>query len=291
MIKTNDLEIIILSYNASFWLKKTLISLERYFLKKTKYQIKVTVVDNESKDDSVAVAQTFKFIDLIESGENGGFAKGNNIALRKTKSRYVMLLNSDTEFNENSNLDLVIEYLDKNKKVGALTPKLILPDGKLDLGSHRGEPSLWASIFYFLKMDKLFLQKIPFFNGYHLLHLDLNKTHEVQAISGAAFIMPTKVLKKVGYLDEQFFMYAEDLDWCHRIRDKGFKIIYFPKVSIIHHKNKSGIKSAQKGVRKKINVYFYQTMLQYYDKYYQRKIDKVGRFFLNLFIKFKLKTS
>lgn len=291
MAKPIDLEIIILNYNASFWLKKTLKSLDRYYLAKTKYQVKVTVVDNNSSDDSVMVAQDFKFVNLIESKENGGFAKGNNIALKKTKSRYVMLLNSDTQFNDNSNLDLAIKYLEKNKKVGALTPKLILPDGKLDLASHRGEPTLWASFCYFLKLDKLFFHKIPAFNGYHLLHLNLNKTHDVGAISGAAFVLPTKVLKKVGYLDEQFFMYAEDLDWCRRIRNKGFKIKYFPQISIIHHKNKSGIKSLQRGTRKKVNVYFYETMLQYYDKYHQKPIDGIGRFFLNLFIKFKLKIS
>ena len=282
-----DLEIIILNYNTSFWLKKTLSSMERYFLKITHYRVKVIVVDNASQDDSVEVAESFIFVTLIKSSKNGGFAKGNNLALKKASGRYIMLLNSDTEFDEHSNLDPLIAYLDKNKQVGALTPRLIMADGSVDLACHRGEPTIWASFSYFLKLDKIFNFKVPFFNGYHLLHLDLNTTHSIQAISGASFIIRGKVLKDVGLLDERFFMYAEDLDWCWRIRKTGQEIIYYPLVTIIHHKKKSGLESDNQVISKKINIYFYQTMLQYYDKHYLSLIDRWWRFWLGLLVKLK----
>jgi len=280
MAKQLDLNLIILNYNGLFWLKKLLPTIKKHYLKQSQYQVQVTVVDNASTDDSVKyLKQYFKWVKIYQSGKNGGFAFGNNVALRKNKARYAMLLNSDTEFlPEKSNLDLLIKFLDDNKQVGVLTPRLQLSDGSLDWASHRGEPTPWASFTYATKLEKIF-PKQKLFNRYHLKHLDLNSIHQVDAVSGAAMLVRASAMKKVGLLDEDFFMYGEDLDWCHRFRNANYQVIFHPGVTIIHHKYKSGIKSSNKKTADKIRRHFYDTMLQYYDKYY---LEKYPRFVRNL---------
>lgn len=280
----DDLEIIILSFNTQFWLKKVLSSLKFFYLNKTKNKIKITVVDNNSDDDSVKmIKKEFKWVNLIESKENHGFSAGNNLALKNTTARYVMLLNSDVELTKSSNLDLLIEYMDSHSSVGIITPKVELPHGKIDYSCHRGEPTLWASLTYFLKLAKKFPNN-PRFAQYHQTYKDLSTTHEIDACSGAAMLVRTSKMKRVGLLDERFFMYAEDLDWCKRFRDAKSKVIYFPKVVVIHHKYKSGIKSTSSQTKTKIQVQFYDTMLQYYDKHHADKYPKFVRTLVRYFL-------
>lgn len=275
-----DLTIIILSFNTQFWLKKTLQTLKEFYLDATRYAVEVVVVDNDSTDGSPEmVEKEFPWAKVIRSGGNVGFAAGNNIALRKVTSRYSMLLNSDTEFHPGSNLDILIEYLDKHPEVGMITPRVEMPNGTIDPASHRGEPTPWASLTYFLGLEKLF-PKNPLFAQYHQTYKNMDEIHEIDACTGAAMLFPTNfVQKKVGYLDERFFMYAEDIDWCRRFREAGKKIIFHPEVQITHHKHKSGIKSSSVRLAKKVHNMFYDTMLMYYDKWYA---DKYPRFFRTL---------
>jgi GT2 family glycosyltransferase len=264
-----DLEIIIVSYNGEFWLKKTLSTLHEFYLKKTKKEVLVTVVDNNSSDDSVkTLKKEFKWVNLIEAKENFGFAIGNNIALKKTKAKHAMLLNSDVELTENSNFDVLVNYLEKNPKVGMVSPRVEFINGEIDPACHRGEPTLWASFSYMTGLEKLF-PKSKLFAQYHQTYKDLTKTHTIDACTGAAMVVRKKQLETVGLLDERFFMYAEDLDWCKRFRDAGFSIVYNADTTIIHHKHKSGIKSSSQKIAKKTNKYFHDTMLQYYDKHYK----------------------
>jgi GT2 family glycosyltransferase len=285
MAKKLDLSIIILNYNGLFWLKKLLPTLEKYYLKTSKYKVEVIVVDNASEDDSVKFLQkNMPWVKVLESGKNAGFAFGNNVALRYSRARYVMSLNSDTEFvAEKSNLDILINYLDKNRRVAATGPRLELSNGQLDPASHRGEPHPWAAISYFLGLENLFPNS-KFFAQYHLGHLDLESIHPVDAISGAAMMVRQTVIKKVGLLDENFFMYGEDLDWCRRFRDANYQVIFNPQVTIIHHKYKSGIKSINKKTAKKTHRFFYNAMLTYYDKYYAAKYPNFIRRILRSYI-------
>lgn len=281
---SGDLEIIILNFNTQFWLKKMLSSLDTFYLKNTRYKVRVTVVDNLSEDDSVKmIRKEFPWVNVIESKENNGFSAGNNLALKATTARFVMLLNSDTELGEKSRIDLLLEYMDQNSKVGIITPRVNLPNGKLDLSCHRGEPTLWASLTYFLHLERKFPGNQKF-SQYHQMYKDFDTIHEIDACSGAAMMVRVSKMKKVGLLDERFFMYAEDLDWCKRFRDAGSKIVYFPKVVLTHHKYKSGIKSTSSQTSTKIRVYFYDTMLQYFDKHYAKKypqfVRKLVRYFL-----------
>jgi len=286
-IEKHDLTLVVLSYNTQFWLKKTLETLKEFYLDKSKYKIKTIVVDNGSTDGSIElIKKSFKWTELIKTGENLGFAGGNNVALKKIKSRYAMLLNSDLEFRADSNLDILIEYMDKHPEAGVITPRIEFINGDIDPACHRGEPTLWASITYFAKLEKLFPQS-KLFAQYHQYYKDLKSHHAIDACSGATFLIRKSVIDEIGYLDERFFMYAEDLDWCKRVRDHGFQIIYHPEVKITHHKYKSGIKSSSKKIAKTTNRYFYDTMLQYYDKHYVNKYPKFIRKLIKYFITIK----
>ncbi len=285
----SDLSIVILNYNSQFWLKKTLTTLKNFYLDQTKYDVEVVVVDNASTDDSATmIKRSFRWAKLVELPTNIGFAAGNNIALKEITSRYGMLLNNDIEFTPNSNLDILLDLLEKKdaKKIGMLTPRLEFSNGQIDPACHRGEPTLWASFTYMIGLEDLF-PKVKAFSQYHQWYKDLATAHEVDACSGAAMIFRTSALKKVGLLDERFFMYAEDLDWCRQFRDNGWQIVYYPYISLIHHKNKSGLASTSKATASKTKVYFYDTMLQYYDKHYQNDYPRWVRTFIKYLLKIK----
>lgn len=279
-----DLEIIILTYNSEFWLKKTLTTLKTYYLDITKLNVTVTVVDNNSEDNTIKVLERdFPWAKRIELHKNVGFAAGNNIALSQVTAPYAMLLNSDVESTSDSDLDDLIYYLNDHPQVGAITPKVVFKNGLLDPASHRGEPTLWASITYYLGLEKLFPHS-KLFSQYHQWYKIIESIHEVDACSGAAMIVRTSAIKKVGLMDEQFFMYAEDLDWCKRIREAGYKILFYPFVSLVHHKYKSGIKGTSIQIARKTRRHFYDTMLQYYDKHYRKSYPEFVRDIIKYFI-------
>ena len=284
-----DLSIIILNHNGQHWLKKLLPSLKKNYLTKTRYRVGVTVVDNASTDDSAALIKTFEWVGLMESGRNGGFAFGNNMALKDNRARYVMLLNSDTEFiEEKSNLDSLIDYLDIKENIGIITPQVNLADGKPDRACHRGEPTPWAAFTYFTGLEKLFPAS-GLFARYHQSYKNLNEIHAIDACTGAAMIVRTSAMEKVGLLDERFFMYAEDVDWCRRFREAGYLIVFNPQVVVIHHKYKSGIMNKSQEAKAETQAWFYDSMLQYYDKYYKKQ-SKIFRYCLMLFIAIKKKS-
>jgi len=283
----SDLSIIILNYNGRLWLEKLLPSLRKNYLERSGYFVDVVVVDNDSSDDSIDYIRSLEWIKLIETGKNGGYAFGNNVALKEAKARYVMLLNSDTEIPETGgDLDLLIRYMDGNENAGIITPRLNLENGAMDPACHRGEPTPWASIAYFLKLEKLF-SKSETFAKYHQKYKNLKEIHTIDACTGAAMLVRKSAMDKVGLLDERFFMYAEDLDWCKRFRENGFNIIFYPDVNIIHHKYKSGILNRDDEMRSKTRVWFYNTMLLYYDKHYASSYPKFFRWFLKTCIKRK----
>ncbi len=285
--KKHRLAIILVNYNGSFWLKKTLSSLEEFYLNKTKNKVEVWLVDNHSSDDSVTMVKTdFPWVHLIVAPENLGFAKANNLAIAQTDADYLMLLNSDTQLTSQSQLDKLINYLYEHKEVGMIGPRLLLTNGELDPACHRGEPTLWASFTYFSGLEKLFPQN-KLFSQYHAYFADLNSIHFVEAISGAAMMISRPALNIVGPLDEDFFLYGEDLDWCKRFRDHNFPIVYNPEVTIIHHKNKSGIENSDQSIKKKTNTHFYDTMLQYYDKHYAKKYPQFVRTFVKTILAMK----
>lgn len=283
MAKQTDLEIIILTYNSQFWLKKALQTLKEQYLDTTEYKVTVTVVDNNSTDETQSMLQSsFPWVKNIHRDTNDGFAAGNNVALKDSKARYLMLMNSDVEATPHSQLDTLIKYLDSHPTVGVITPKVVFSGGQIDPACHRGEPTLWASFCYFARLEKLF-PSVSLFSGYHQWYKNLDEIHTIDACSGAAMIVRAEAVAEVGLLDERFFMYAEDLDWCHRFRDAGYSVVYHPEVSMVHHKYKSGIKGSSKKIARTTHRHFYDTMLQYYDKYYRAQYPEIVRLVIKYF--------
>lgn len=269
------LTVIILNFNT----KELTIRAVRSLLLGKFQDLKVVVVDNNSKDGSSQVlkkefGKDIRF-ELIGRDVNDGYAAGNNVALIKVSTPYAMLLNSDAYIDGESNLGLALEYMDQHKEVGILTPRLELSRGHIDPASHRGFPTPWSAFTYFSGLEKI--SKIfPFFGGYHQTWKDLNLVHEVDAVSGAAMFVRTQAMKEVGLLDEQFFMYGEDLDWCFRFKEKDWKVVYFPEILVHHDKHASGLKKtkiagyseATNEIQLNSRRAFYEAMRLFYKKNY-----------------------
>ncbi|OGD86943.1 hypothetical protein A2Z23_01615 [Candidatus Curtissbacteria bacterium RBG_16_39_7] len=271
---TTNISIIIVNHNTKELLKNCLSSIAK---SKDNLAKEILVVDNASTDGSVQAIKNFPGIQLIQNITNMGFSKACNQAIKKAKGKYILLLNPDTVL-ERDTLAEMVSFMDKNPKIGVATCRVELPNVEIDWASHRGFPTPWRSFTYFSRLSKLFPGS-RIFGGYHFEHEDLQKPHEIDSPCGAFYLVKSEAIKKIGLLDEDYFIFAEDLDWSYRIKNAGYKIFYYPKVKIIHHKGAaSGMHKvesrAEKKERKKAVESFYDTMKIFYEKHYQAKYPK-----------------
>lgn len=277
------LTISIVNYNAGDYLIKCLSSLEKV---NNELKFDVYIVDNKSVDGSIQKAQEhFPQFNFVQNKENLGFGKAHNIILKKAKTPYVLTLNPDSEVLPNT-LKHMVDFMDRNPSVGVSTCKIEKADGSLDIASHRGFPTPWASfLYFFLKNDRL----------YHLTDRPMDKIHEIDSGVGAFLLIRKNVLEKIGYFDEDYFLYAEDIDLCFRIKDAGFRVMYVPDVKIIHVKGiSSGIKehsksssSATSKTRNLAMDYFYKTMIIFYKKHYAKNYPFLFNWLIYLGINLK----
>lgn len=266
------LSIILVNYKGWAWLEKCLQSfshLQGFDPKSGHEEIEVILIDNGSGDDTLErVNKHFPWVKCRGLEENLGFAGGNNVGIQMSHGENIMLLNTDTEFFPQTNLLLLLENM-RDAKIAVITPKVVLDSGELDHASHRGFPTPWNAFSYFSGLAKIF-PFIPFFSGYLQSWKDLDTPHEVEACSGAAMIVRKEAIDEVGMLDESFFMYAEDIDWCYRFAQAGWKTWYDPRVKVLHHKHKSGLKSTGNWeVKERTTRAFYDTMKQFFRKHYK----------------------
>lgn len=263
-----DLGIIILNYNTRDLLRACLRSL----LETRGVAIEIFVVDNASADGSAEMVRAefphneFPNLRLIASDRNGGYAYGNNLALREflarpRRPRALMLLNTDTVVSPDA-LRKLMNFLDTHPDAGVVGPKLVRADGSLDLACRRSFPTPQVSFYRMIGLSKLF-PKSPRFGRYNMTFLDENETAQVDSVVGAAMLMRTEALEQAGILDEAFFMYGEDLDLALRIKQKGWKVYYYPQATILHYKRESSRRS------KKAQVEFYRAMYIFYEKHYR----------------------
>lgn len=218
------ISVIIVNYNTKGLLKRCLASV---FQTKLTGDFEVFVSDNGSKDGSIEmVKRDFPQVKLIENGANLGFSKANNVAIKRSSGKYVLLLNSDTEV-MNDTFVKTAEYLGANTDVGAMGCKVLLPDGSLDKACRRRFPNPANSFLRLFGFKKL--------SDYNIGG-SLDETAEVDCVMGAYMTVRKDVIEKVGMLDEEYFMYGEDIDWCWRIKHAGYKIMYVPSSHIIHYK-------------------------------------------------------
>ncbi len=227
--------IVILSYNVRQLLEKCLESVQSW---------PVIVVDNASTDKSAEMVKIkFPKVTLLQTGKNLGFAAGNNFALPHINSDYVLFLNPDTEVKGKA-IEICQDFLDNNQDFGAATCKVELPNGKIDYSCHRGLPTPWNSLFYFLGLAKLF-PKSKIFAGYTATYLDINVPHQIDCATGAFLLVRKSAGEKIGWWDEDYFWNGDDIEFCFKLKERGYKIMYLPQEKIIHYKGASSISSPE----------------------------------------------
>jgi len=225
----------------------------------------VVVVDNDSQDGTVeAIRAQFPTVRLIVNDDNLGYSKAVNQGLKVLNTRYYVLLNPDTIV-LNLAFKRLVEFMDENPEVGICAPKVLNQDGSIQYQSRRGEARPWDVFSYFLGLSKLF-PKDPRFSGYLLTHIDNDKVNEVKAVSGSCMMIRREVITQIGYLDERYFAYQEDTDYCVHARQAGWKVFYVPMAEVMHYGGRGG---------SSVNPYFsaYHWHRSYY-LYYRKNLAK-----------------
>ena len=270
-----DLSVVIVNYNVVFFLEQCLNSV---FAASKNLNVQIFVVDNNSVDGSInMLKENFSSVVLIENKENVGFSKANNQAIKRANSPYVLLLNPDTVIEEDT-FDKSIDFMNSNADCGGLGLRMLDGKGNFLPESKRGFPSPSVSFYKIFGLSYLF-PKSQKFGRYHLGFLSEFEVNEVDVLSGAFMLLRTVTLEKVGLLDEQFFMYGEDIDLSYRIKLGGYKNYYFPETKIIHYKGESTKKSSVNYV-----FVFYNAMILFAKKHFSNKNANLFSFAINLAI-------
>ena len=260
------LSVIIVNYNVSAFLEQALTSVVKAM---RGVDGEIIVVDNHSVDNSVAMVKAkFSQVKLIENQENVGFAKANNQAIRISSGEYVLLLNPDTLVEEDT-FEKCLRFMDETPDCGGLGVKMVDGQGRFLPESKRGIPYPKSSFYKLFGLSKLF-PKSQKFGAYHATYIGEDETHEVEVLSGAFMMMRKSVLDQVGLLDEDYFMYGEDIDLSYRILKGGYKNYYFPQTRIIHYKGES----TKKGSLNYVYV-FYKAMQIFARKHFSANNAKI----------------
>ncbi|NQV03069.1 MAG: glycosyltransferase family 2 protein, partial [Bacteroidia bacterium] len=270
-----NLSIIIVNYNVKYFVEQCIHSIQKAV---NGLSMEIFVVDNNSVDGSVRmIREKFPDVHLIENKDNKGFSRANNQAIRKAKGEYILVLNPDTIL-EDDTLTKCTKFMDEHPDAGGLGVKMIDGKGKFLPESKRGLPSPSVAFFKMFGFSSLF-PRSKLFNKYHLGYLDKNKTHEVDVLAGAFMMLRKSVLNKIGLLDEDFFMYGEDIDLSYRITQAGYKNYYFPGTRIIHYKGESTKKSSMNYV-----FMFYTAMIIFARKHFSKENARIYSLLINLAI-------
>lgn len=266
-----DLVIVILNYNTRDLLRRCL---QTVYASQGDFSYEVCVVDNASDDGSAAmVAAEFPQAALIASPTNGGFAYGNNLGLRRygftdqpgagdptATPAFALLLNPDTEVPPIA-LANMLAFMADHPACGVAGPKLVRPDGSLDLACRRTFPTPEVSAYRMLGLSKLFPHSRRF-GRYNMTYLDPDVLTPVDSVVGAFMLVRGQAIHQAGLLDETFFMYGEDLDWAFRIKAQGWEVWYNPAVTVLH------VKEAASKTSLKARQEFYRAMQIFYTKHY-----------------------
>lgn len=265
-----DLSVIIVSFNTRDKLRSCLAAV---FASQTKFSFEVFVVDNASQDGSAGmVEEAFPNVKLLQNQENRGFGAANNQAIRLATGRLILLLNSDVNVAEDT-FDKMVAYMDNDNTVGIAGCKVVKPDGTLDLACRRSFPNLANSLARITGLSFLFPRSR--LASYNLTFLPEDEIAEVDSVMGAFLLIRREVIGKIGLLDEEYFMYGEDLDWCYRAKRAGFRVMYVPITTVLHDKGSSSRKAPRKTLYE-----FHRAMRIFYRKHYARQHN----FFINILV-------
>ncbi len=253
-----DLSISIVNWNTRDLLRNCLRSIYE-----TTHQIsyEIFVVDNASSDGSYQmIEREFPQVRLLRNEENLGFAQANNQALKRSQGRYILLLNPDTIVLERAFAKMV-EFMDGNPKVGALGPRILNEDRSLQFSCY-SFPTISTFLFHITHLDTLF-PKNRLMGKYRMSYWDHNDIREVDWVTGACLMVRQEVIQRIGLLDEDYFMFSEDLDWCYRIKRLGWKVYYLPKAEVIHLRSQ-----ATQRDRERMETATHITRLLFFSKHY-----------------------
>jgi GT2 family glycosyltransferase len=273
-----DLSVIIVNYNVKYFLEQCLHSVLN---SSRNIKSEIFVVDNNSVDGScLMIREKFPEVNLIENKKNLGFARANNQAIKKATGKYILILNPDTVVEEDT-FEKCIEFMETHDDAGSLGVKMIDGKGNYLPESKRSLPTPSVAFYKIFGLSALF-GKSRRFGQYHLGYLDREKIHEVDVLTGAFILVRRKLLLEIGLLDEDFFMYGEDIDLSYRIKLAGYKNYYFPKTTIIHYKGESTKKGSINYV-----VLFYNAMIIFAKKHFSSKNASFFSLLINIAIYFR----
>jgi len=229
-----EISVVIVGWNAKHYLELCLESLAEAPPRRS---MEVLVIDNASTDDSVEMIEAkFPWAKLIKSEENLGFAKGNNVAIRQCKGRYIALVNPDVIVFPGC-LDTLADFLDQNPKVGNVGPRVFNPD-MTQQSTCRRFPTLWNNFCSVTRLERIFKASY-FFAGEHMFYFPHDRMLAVDVIVGCFSMIRREAFDDVGLLDEGLFMYGDDVDWCRRARNAGWQVIFCPEARAIHDQGKT----------------------------------------------------
>lgn len=254
------LAVVIVNYNAQDYLETCLQSLHAE-TPNTDFQ--VVVIDNASDDcDFSRLRVQFPSTTFVQNNENVGFAAACNQGVRQVPAEFYLLLNPDVRILDRA-VEKTVAFLQSRPEAGIVGCRVKNEDGSLQLACRRTIPRPSSALYRFLRLSFLF-PRSKTFGQYNLSFMDDNEVHEVEAVSGSFLMFRREVLNAIGYLDEDFFLYGEDLDFCYRALLKRWKIYYFPGAEIIHYKKKSWRRDAKAG-----SYHYYNAMEIFYRKHYR----------------------
>lgn len=253
-----DVSVVVVSHNHGSYLAPCLDSLAQEHQRQT---IEVLVVDNLSTDDTVRlVRQSYPWVRLIENTRRQGFAANNNRAIRRSRGRYVLLLNPDTEVLPGA-LARLVEYMDAEPSVGLCGPQLVYPDGKIQ-PSCRRFPTL-ASVLVRRTPLRSWLQDSAADRSHLMTDMDHGSCSVVDWLLGACLMVRREFLRTVGLLDEGYYLYVEDIDWAYRARQRGWRVVYYPEARILHHHQGQ----SDRALVSRYSWYHLRSMWRYYRKH------------------------
>lgn len=258
-----DVSIVIVNYNTCRLLDECIESIKR----ETRCEYEIIVVDNASSDDSCKMIKT-KHPDvlLIENAENSGFAKANNLGFARARGRYFFMLNPDTVILDRA-IDKLVDFMDNNHDAGICGPRNVGPDGALQHNCDHF-PSVWNTLCYYASLGELF-PKSRIFNRCWMRYWDYDGVRNVERMTGCSLMIRSSLFREVGGLDESYFMYFEETDFCYQAHLKGKKTVYFPYSCIIHYGGESA--KTVKSIPVYNNVcwtYFYKSQYYFFRKNY-----------------------
>ena len=255
------LSVVIVNYNVCYFLEQALLSVRRA-AERLGEPVEIFVVDNHSADHSVAMVRArFPEVILLENQDNPGFSKANNQALRQATGQYQLLLNPDTLVEEDA-FRRCCDFMDQHPAAGGLGVQMLDGQGRFLPESKRGLPTPAVAFYKIFGLARLFPRSRTF-GRYHLGFLDPGQPHEVAVLSGAFLLLRQAALDQVGLLDEDYFMYGEDIDLSYRLTQGGWKNYYFPGARIIHYKGESTKRTSVNYV-----FVFYRAMVIFAQKHF-----------------------